>query len=161
MLLIISILQSHNIIDNYIIKLTVLQYFADILTVAIVADVMPLNYENRSIVKYGVLKMRTSPLTGFSALLNVSGVKINDVTAEKIAFSICPRINAAGRMGSAKIAVELLCESDILKALKIANEIDELNALRQQTEKNICASVFTQIEQNGYCYQQQNYQMYI
>ena len=127
-----------------------LPYFADILSVAIIADVMPLTFENRSIVKYGVLKMRMSALTGFSALLNVSGVKINDVTAEKIAFSICPRINAAGRMGSAKTAVELLCETDMLKALKIANEIDELNSLRQQTEKNICNEVIDQIELNGY-----------
>ena len=127
-----------------------LPYFADILSVAIIADVMPITFENRSIVKYGVLKMRTSPLTGFSALLNVSGVKINDVTSEKIAFSICPRINAAGRMGNAKLAVELLCENDMLKALKIANEIDELNSLRQQTEKTICSEVIAQIEQNGF-----------
>ena len=127
-----------------------LPYFADILSVAIIADVMPLRYENRSIVKYGVFKMQTSPLTGFSALLNVSGVKISDVTAEKIAFSICPRINAAGRMGSAKTAVELLCETDMLKALKIANEIDNLNALRQQTEKNIYNEVIAQIEERGY-----------
>ena len=127
-----------------------LPYFADILSVAVIADVMPLIYENRSIVKYGILKMRTAALTGFSALLNVSGVKISDVTAEKIAFSICPRINAAGRMGNAKTAVELLCETDMLKALKIANEIDELNASRQQIEKNICKEVIAQIEENGY-----------
>ncbi len=127
-----------------------LPYFADILTVAVIADVMPLVFENRSIVKYGVSKIKTSPLVGFSALLNVSGVKISDVTAEKIAFSICPRINAAGRMGNAKTAVELLCETDMLKALKIANQIDELNSMRQQTEKQILKDVINLIEQNGY-----------
>ncbi len=125
-----------------------LPYFADILSVAVIADVMPLCYENRSIVKYGIQKLKTSPLTGFSALLNVSGVAISTVTAERIAFSICPRINAAGRMGNAKKAVELLCETDMLKALQIANEIDELNALRQQTEKTILSEVIENIEEN-------------
>lgn len=125
-----------------------LPYFADILAVAVIADVMPLTYENRSIVKYGIHKLRTSALTGFSALLNVSGVQVSSVTAEKIAFSICPRINAAGRMGSAAKAVELLCESNMLKALEIANEIDSLNILRQQTEKDIMREVIQKIENN-------------
>lgn len=125
-----------------------LPYFADILAVAVIADVMPLTDENRSIVKYGVNKLRTSALTGFSALLNVSGVSLPSVTAEKIAFSICPRINAAGRMGSASKAVELLCEKNMLKALEIANEIDSLNILRQQTEKDIMREVVEKIENN-------------
>ncbi|MBR6533772.1 MAG: DHH family phosphoesterase, partial [Clostridia bacterium] len=125
-----------------------LPYFADILAVAVIADVMPLTYENRSIVKYGVNKLRTSALTGFSALLNVSGVTLSDVTSEKIAFSICPRINAAGRMGNAAKAVELLCEKNMLKALEIANEIDSLNSLRQQTEKEIMREVTQKIESN-------------
>ncbi len=127
-----------------------LPYFADILSVAVIADVMPLIYENRSIIKYGLNKLKTAPLTGFSALLNVSGVKINDVTSEKVAFSICPRINAAGRMGSAKLAVDLLCETDMLNALKIANQIDEMNAMRQQTEKQIYKEAIEQIEKHGY-----------
>lgn len=127
-----------------------LPYYADILSVAVIADVMPLIYENRSIIKYGINKLKTAPLTGFSALLNVSGVKINDVTSEKVAFSICPRLNAAGRMGSAKLAVDLLCETNMLNALKIANQIDEMNATRQQTEKQIFKEAIEQIEKHGY-----------
>ncbi len=123
-----------------------LPYFADILAVAVIADVMPLTQENRSIVKLGIHKLRTCALTGFSALLNVSGVSLSSVTAEKIAFSICPRINAAGRMGSASKAVELLCENNMLKALELANEIDALNILRQQTEKEIMREVIEKIE---------------
>ncbi len=119
--------------------------YSDILAIAVIADVMPLIYENRCIVKYGIEKIRNNALIGFSALLNVSGVKINDVSAEKIAFSICPRINAAGRMGSAKLAVELLCENNMLNALNLANQIDELNIQRQQTEKNILNEAINQI----------------
>ena len=123
-----------------------LPYFADILSVAVIADVMPLTYENRSIVKYGVKKLKTSALTGLSALLNVSGVAIQNVTAERIAFSICPRINAAGRMGSATKAVELLCQDNMLKALEIANEIDSLNSSRQKIEREIFAQAVEKIE---------------
>ncbi len=126
-----------------------LPYFADILAVALIADVMPLTDENRIIVKYGIHKLKTSALTGFSALLNVSGVQISSVNAERIAFSICPRINAAGRMGSASKAVELLCESNMLKALEIANEIDSLNAFRQQTEKDIMREAIEIIEEKA------------
>lgn len=127
-----------------------LPYFADILAVAVIADVMPLTLENRDIVKYGVSKLRTSALTGLAALLNVSGVAYESVNASKIAFSICPRINAAGRMGSARDAVELLSTNNMFKALEIANKIDEQNALRQEIEKKILAQAVLKIEQNGY-----------
>lgn len=129
-----------------------LPYFADILAVAVIADVMPLTYENRIIVKYGVSKLRTSPLTGLSALLNVSGVALDSVNASKIAFTICPRINAAGRMGNALAAVELLLCDNMLKALEMANKIDAQNAERQQIEKKILSEAILKIEQNGYMY---------
>lgn len=123
--------------------------FADILSVAVIADVMPLTYENRSIVKYGIKKLKSSPLTGLSALLNVAGVSLQNVSSERIAFSICPRINAAGRMGSATKAVELLCETNMLKALQLANEIDEFNASRQKIERDIFNQAIESIEENN------------
>ncbi len=124
-----------------------LPLYADILAVALIADVMPLTFENRIIVKYGINKLKSRALTGFAALLSVSGVELSAVSAERIAFSICPRINAAGRMGSAKLALELLCEDNMLKALEIANEIDSLNSARQQTEKNIMLEAVEIIEE--------------
>ncbi len=127
-----------------------LPYFADLLTLAVVADVMPLTQENRSIVKYGIHKLKTAPLTGLSALMNVAGIDSNTVTAQRIAFGLTPRINAAGRMGSADRAVELLLTDNMLEALKIANEIDAENAQRQQIEQIIYAEAINIIEQNGY-----------
>ena len=114
-----------------------LPYFADILALAVIADIMPLTLENRSIVKYGVQKLKNSPLTGLSALLNVAGIDISSVNASRIAFGLCPRINAAGRMGKADRAVELLITDNMMTALSIANEIDSENSLRQQIEKKI------------------------
>ncbi|MBE6779592.1 MAG: single-stranded-DNA-specific exonuclease RecJ [Ruminococcaceae bacterium] len=130
-----------------------LPLYADILSVAVIADIMPLTLENRIIVKYGIRKFKQSAcLVGLRALLNVAGVNLSDVNASRIAFGICPRINAAGRMGNAARAVELLVTDDMMHALEIANEIDSDNALRQQTEKKICDEAITEIEQNGYCY---------
>lgn len=130
-----------------------LPLYADILTVAVVADIMPLTLENRIIVKYGLKMFKNSTcLVGLRALLNVAGINLKDISASRVAFGICPRINAAGRMGNAARAVELLVTDDMMTALQIANEIDDDNTLRQQTEKKICDEAISNIEQNGYCY---------
>ncbi len=128
-----------------------LPLYADILSVAVIADIMPLTLENRIIVKYGINMFKNSNcLVGLRALLNVAGVNLSDVNASRIAFGICPRINAAGRMGNAGRAVELLVTDDMMTALEIANEIDADNSLRQQTEKKICDEAICVIEKNGY-----------
>lgn len=127
-----------------------LPYFADILSLAVLGDIMPLTAENRSIVKYGVEKLKTAPATGLSALMSVAGLEKKSLDATKIAFTLTPRINASGRMGDAKRAVELLISQNMMAALGIANEIDSDNSLRQQTEKKILAEVQKQIEDKGY-----------
>ncbi len=124
--------------------------YADLVSIATIADVMPLINENRSIVKEGVRMIRRLPRTGIGALLSVSGVERNALTAGKLSFSVVPRINAAGRMGSAARAVELLLKTDMLSALGIANEIDAENANRQQIEKQITSEACSLIEENGY-----------
>ena len=129
-----------------------LPYFADLLSVAVIADIMPLVYENRSIVKYGIEKIKNSPLMGIKALLNVAGIEQDSVNSSKIAFGISPRINAAGRMGDAKRSVELLCCENIMSALALANEIDEANSERQKIEKYITAEAIDIIEKQGLCY---------
>lgn len=129
-----------------------LPYFADILSVAIVADIMPLCYENRSTVKYGIQKLNNQPAMGLRAILSVAGIDMNNIDASKIAFGIAPRINAAGRMGSACRAVELLCSDNIMSALAIANEIDGDNAHRQQIEKKIFEDAVHIIEDEGLKY---------
>ncbi len=127
-----------------------LPYFADILSVAVMADIMPLTGENRSIVKCGIEKLKTSPMTGLSALISVAGLEQKSINASKIAFGICPRINAAGRMGNAARAVELLTCDNMMKALGIANEIDAENSHRQQIEKDIISQAVSIVEEKGY-----------
>lgn len=124
--------------------------YADLLAIATVGDVMPLNYENRSTVKIGLNKIRTNPRTGIAALMSVAALNRNEINSTKVAFGIVPRINAAGRIGSADTAVELLLCTDMLKALEIADGIDKQNSERQSLEKKIFSQAVNIIEKNGY-----------
>ncbi len=129
-----------------------LPLYADILAIATIGDVMPIINENRSIVKVGVEKIKSNANVGISAILNLAGVDRNQVDATKISFTIVPRINAAGRMGSAFRAFELLTAKNTVDALKIAGPIDDDNVRRQQTEKEILKEAVKIIEENGYNY---------
>lgn len=127
--------------------------YADLLCIATVGDVMPLINENRSIVREGVRKIHRSPRIGVSALLNVAGIDRDKVSAGKVSFGLVPRINAAGRMGSAERAFKLLTATDMMQALGLANELDAENAARQQMEKGILTQACAAIEGEGLQYQ--------
>ena len=128
----------------------ILPRYADILAVATIGDVMPLVNENRSIVKAGIRKIKTAPNIGIASILNMVGVDRTNVDAGKISFGIVPRINAAGRMGSAYRAFELLTSDNAMQALKIAGPIDDDNVRRQQIEKEIFKNAVKMIEDGGY-----------
>ncbi|MBQ7726595.1 MAG: single-stranded-DNA-specific exonuclease RecJ [Clostridia bacterium] len=123
--------------------------FADYLSVALIADVMPLIQENRCTVKYGLQKLKTAPAAGLSALISVAGLDRATLDARQIAFGIAPRINAAGRVGNAGRAVELLLTDKIGDALAIAGELDDWNADRQKIEQEITREAVGQIEEKG------------
>ncbi len=124
--------------------------YADLLSIAVIGDVMPLIHENRAIVREGIKKIRRNPSLGISAIINSAGVDRNAITSGRISFAITPRINAAGRMGSADRALDLLLSTDTLKALTIAGEIDADNSRRQAVEREITEQAIAIIENNGY-----------
>ena len=127
-----------------------LERYADILAVATIGDVMPLVNENRSIVKAGVKKIKNAPSVGVATILNMAGIDRKAIDAGKISFGIVPRINAAGRMGSAYRAFKLLTCDSAIDAFKIAGPIDDDNVRRQQIEKDILKEAIKMIENNGY-----------
>ena len=124
--------------------------YADLLSVAILGDIMPLVNENRCIVKVGINKIKNKPLVGISAVLSVAGIDRKTINSSKLAFSVVPRINAAGRMGSADDALKLLCCDNMIDAISLANVIDSHNAHRQSTEKNVAELAIAAVEDNGY-----------
>lgn len=103
-----------------------------------IADVVPLVDENRVIVRYGLHSLKQNASIGLRALLSVAGHDETSVlTAQDIAFGLAPRINAAGRLGQARLAVELLTTDNRERALALAKYVDELNNNRKTVERRI------------------------
>lgn len=103
-----------------------------------IADVVPLVDENRVLVHFGLASLIERATPGLKALLKVAG--LSDRTAlqsEDIGFGLAPRINAAGRLGQARLAVELLTTSDTERAAALAAYLDELNKNRQTVERRM------------------------
>ncbi len=103
-----------------------------------VADVVPLISENRVIVRYGLQSLREKSSLGLRALMQVSGLTEKpQLKADDIGFALAPRINAAGRLGQARLAVELLTTESSERAIMLANYLDELNRNRKTVERRI------------------------
>lgn len=114
-----------------------------------VADVVPLIEENRVIVRYGLRSLKDNPSLGLRALMTIS--KLDDkpqLTAEDIGFGLAPRLNAAGRLGQARLAVELLTTSNPERASSLADYVDQLNNNRKTVERRIFRSAKEIIEQH-------------
>ncbi|WJH32573.1 DHH family phosphoesterase [Paenibacillus sp. CC-CFT747] len=104
----------------------------EIATIGTVADLMPLQDENRALVKLGLERMRTTAYPGIKSLLSLCGVDRGEVTAGHIGFGLGPRINASGRLEGAEDAVRLLTVQDEQEAERLAFVLDGLNKERQQ-----------------------------
>jgi single-stranded-DNA-specific exonuclease len=116
----------------------VCESFLKLVAIATVADVVPLTGENRIIVKHGLDGLRSVRNPGLRALLDVAGFTGGAVpTARQGAFQIAPRMNAAGRMDTAKAVIELLLTDDPARARELALQLHEQNAERQQVEAEI------------------------
>ena len=112
---------------------------------ATMADVVPLNAYNRTIVKKGLPLIADNP--GLAALLEAAGVR--DVTGENtLSFILAPRINAAGRMGDAARAVRLLLSEDEAERKEIATELESENVRRRAEEQRIL-NIFSLAEDEG------------
>ena len=114
-----------------------LDRYADLVALGTVADVMPLVGENRFLVRRGLQKMLTDPRPGFSAMLREASIDPSRLTASTIGFSLAPRLNAAGRLGQAGKAGELLMATEEDKASALAAQLCELNRQRQNIETEI------------------------
>jgi len=117
-------------------------------TVAIgtVADVVPLRDENRSLVAMGLDALRATRHAGLRALLQVARCEGRPVRSTDIGFRLGPRLNAAGRIGSADLALRLLLCTDEAEAARLARELDEGNQQRQRIEKRQAEEAFAQAE---------------
>ncbi|MBR0120516.1 MAG: DHH family phosphoesterase, partial [Clostridia bacterium] len=120
---------------------SMLDEFGDLVAIGTVADVVNLKGENRSRVRYGLNTINTSPRIGLKVLLEKSAGQGKKIGASSAAFTICPRINATGRMGSAEKALDLLLCDDEITAERLVEEINSMNQARQKTETEIFGEV--------------------
>ncbi|MCL2818679.1 MAG: single-stranded-DNA-specific exonuclease RecJ, partial [Actinomycetia bacterium] len=119
----------------------------DLATLGTVADVMPLLGENRALVKAGLDKMRTDPHVGIAMLARSVKLDLEALSAERISYSLAPRINAAGRMGSPLDALNLLLTDDEDEAQHYSELLDERNKERQEVETALSQTILAQLDE--------------
>jgi single-stranded-DNA-specific exonuclease len=121
-----------------------------LVALATVADIVPLADENRILVRHGLEGMTARPTEGLKALLEVCGsAGKKRLTTGLVGFGLAPRINAAGRLERARMAVEMLTTGDPIRARQLAGELDRCNAQRQEIEQAIVAEAHEMIRGQG------------
>ena len=122
-----------------------LEFCGDLAAIGTVADVMPLVNENRTLVKAGLTSIQNTERPGLLALIDAAGLTDKRITAESISFALAPRLNAAGRMDSAALALQLLLCEDPARAEQLAQELCQCNTARQEAEQEIMEKVEAQL----------------
>jgi single-stranded-DNA-specific exonuclease len=119
----------------------------DLVALGTVADIVPLEKENRILVQRGMIELARSKRPGVRKLMEVAAVR-SPVAAEHIGFRLGPRLNAAGRLATAEKALRLLLTSDEKEAGELATLLDAQNRDRQAVERKICDEAEKQLEKS-------------
>jgi single-stranded-DNA-specific exonuclease len=115
-----------------------------------VADVVPLHDENRILVRHGLARLKQAPLPGLRALIEASGLAEKaDVRASDVGFRLAPRLNAVGRLGCARLVVDLLTTTVQPHAVDLARYLEKQNQNRQMLERQMLKQARELVEKNG------------
>lgn len=109
--------------------------YLDLVAVSTAADIVPLNGENRDLMAFGVERLRREPRVGLRHLAEMCRTDLTTASTENIVFTLGPRINAAGRLGDADRAVELLMTEDPQQAFELALDLEEMNQKRRDLDQ--------------------------
>ncbi|MCC5927324.1 MAG: single-stranded-DNA-specific exonuclease RecJ [Bacteroidetes bacterium] len=121
--------------------------FLDLVAISIASDIVPIVDENRILMREGLKLLNESPRVGIKALMNLIKMDIGKVSTSNIVFSIGPRINAAGRMGDAGTAMQLLIAESYEEASKFAAELEAINQKRRKTDTKTMEQAMIQIDE--------------
>lgn len=124
------------------------EHLLEIAVIGTIADLVPLQDENRFIAKAGIQKLIQTNNIGLRALFKICSIDPQSISEETIGFSIGPRINAAGRLGDAAPAVQLLLTNDREEATELAEEIDRINRSRQTIVNEITEEAIELVEKS-------------
>lgn len=125
---------------------TLAYQYLDLVAISIASDIVPIVDENRVLMREGLAMINSNPRMGIKALLKLIKVKPGTVTTSSIVFSIGPRINAAGRMGDASAAVELMIAEDETSAARSASELESINVRRRTTDTRTTEEAMAMLE---------------
>lgn len=121
--------------------------YLDLVAISTASDIVPVVDENRVLMRWGLEQLNQSPRPGLKALLEVVKQEGATITGTTIVFTIGPRINAAGRMGDAGLAVELLISEEPAEALNLAGQLEAINRKRRSTDTRTMKEAVTKLEQ--------------
>jgi single-stranded-DNA-specific exonuclease len=124
-------------------------YLLDMVALATVADVVPLQGENRILVKHGLRLLAESNWPGVRALVEACGLGGKELRAGHLGFILGPRLNAAGRIGDAADGLRLLLSDDMSEACALARQLDGMNIERQALDQRILDEALEQVEQTA------------
>jgi single-stranded-DNA-specific exonuclease len=136
--------------QKYDIPFETLVPLLDLLVVSIASDLVAVTDENRILAHFGLKQLNVNPRQGLLAMIHLSGLEPTHLTIDDIVFKIGPRINAAGRMESGRMAVELLTARDAETAIRIGTEINEHNNERKNIDRRITQEALDMVR-SGKC----------
>lgn len=116
--------------------------YLDYVAIASAADIVPLVGENRVLVHFGLQLLNSFPRPGLKSLIDCANLDFGNLTTSSIIFGLAPRINAAGRIGDAKRAVEMMIQKDEVLAYRIAQELEQENRKRRTIDEITYAQAF-------------------
>lgn len=133
--------QRHNIPFDELVPLL------DLLAVSIAADLVSVVGENRVLAYYGLKQLNSNPHRGLLSMINLAGLDPNHITFDDIVFKIGPRLNAAGRMETGRISVDLLIAPDQKSADRVASEINRHNNERKSIDREITKNALDMVRE--------------
>ncbi len=133
-----GLLKSRRAVGDKLAESIQLKDYLDLVAMGTIADLVPLQGENRTFSWYGLRHLRTNARSGINALAKIGGIDTShEMTSADISFKLAPRINASGRLADATLPITLLLSDDQSTNRKIAEELDGINRERQSIQKNI------------------------
>ena len=140
-------LRSQNWFEDQKIDIPKLNTLLDLVALGTVADVVPLDKLNRTLVNLGLARIRAGrSCAGISALIQISGRNARQLAAPDMGFAIAPRLNAAGRLEDMGIGIETLLTDDVNEATDYAAMLDDINKQRREVEQDMQSQALTMLE---------------
>jgi single-stranded-DNA-specific exonuclease len=124
---------------------TTLPTLLDLVAVGTIGDIVPLTHENWALAHAGLDRLNTVPRPGLRALAELAGLRTGSLTERDISFALAPRLNAAGRMGSPLLALQLLVTQDAAEAAVLAAQLQQLNVERQRATDVVITEARAQV----------------